>query len=103
MSTSAAREALCTLPGVGRKVANCVLLFAYGRLEAVPVDVWINRILTSFRSRGSKKLTPLELERYGEKILGPYAGYIQQYLFHQARTGKMTVLQGANRRNPLIS
>lgn len=98
MSTSEARDALCTLPGIGRKVANCILLFAYGRLEAVPVDVWIARILTSFRSSRSKKLSPLELERYGEKVLGPYAGYLQQYLFHQARTGKMALPRVQNQR-----
>ena len=89
METAEARAALCTLPGIGRKVANCILLFAYGRLEAVPVDVWIGRILASFRSPNSKKATPDQLERYGERLLGPYAGYIQQYLFHQARTGKL--------------
>lgn len=89
MSTREAREALCTLPGIGRKVANCILLFSYGRLEAVPVDVWVGRILNSFRSSRVKKLTPLELEQYGEKVMGPYAGYIQQYLFHQARTGNL--------------
>jgi N-glycosylase/DNA lyase len=88
MSTSAARDALCLLPGIGRKVANCILLFAYERLEAVPVDVWIARILGSFRSR---KATPEQLESYGEKLLGPYAGYIQQYLFHQARTGQLLI------------
>jgi len=86
MSTEEARNALCSLPGIGRKVANCILLFSYERLNAVPVDVWIARILGSFRSR---KATPEQLERYGEKLLGPYAGYIQQYLFHQARTGKL--------------
>lgn len=99
MSTTDAREALCTLPGIGRKVANCILLFSYGRLEAVPVDVWIARILSSFRSPRSKKLTPLELERYGERILGPYAGYLQQYLFHQARTGKMVLPCVQNQRS----
>ena len=88
MNTPEARKALCTLPGIGRKVANCILLFAYERLEAVPVDVWIARILGSFRSR---KATPEQLESYGEKLLGPYAGYIQQYLFHQARTGKLLI------------
>ena len=102
MSTCEAREALCTLPGIGRKVANCILLFSYGRLEAVPVDVWIGRILNSFRSSRSKKLTPVELEHYGEKVMGPYAGYIQQYLFHQARTGSLKVPLGnyATRRIP---
>lgn len=86
LPTRDARESLCRLPGIGRKVANCILLFAYERLDVVPVDVWIARILSSFRSSHSA-CTPAELERYGERTLGPYAGYIQQYLFHQARTG----------------
>jgi N-glycosylase/DNA lyase len=90
LSTEMARKELCTLPGIGRKVANCILLFSYERLEAVPVDVWIARILGSFRSR---KATPEQLERYGGKLLGPYAGYIQQYLFHRARTGKLDLPQ----------
>lgn len=93
METAEARAALCTLPGIGRKVANCILLFAYERLEAVPVDVWIGRILSSFRSPKSKKATPEQLERYGERLLGPYAGYIQQWLFHQARNGNLPLPQ----------
>lgn len=93
MSTEEARAALCTLPGIGRKVANCILLFSYERLSAVPVDVWIARILGSFRSSKAKEATPEQLERYGERLLGPYAGYIQQYLFHQARTGKLELLK----------
>jgi N-glycosylase/DNA lyase len=91
LPTAEARTALCTLPGIGRKVANCILLFGYERLDAVPVDVWIARILRTFRTSRSAKLSPLELERYGERLLGPYAGYLQQYLFHRARTGGWTL------------
>jgi N-glycosylase/DNA lyase len=94
LSTDEARKKLCTLPGIARKVANCILLFAYERLEAVPVDVWIARILGSFRAR---KATPEQLERYGGKLLGPYAGYIQQYLFHRARTGNLDLAQKRSR------
>jgi len=100
MSTQEARNALCALPGIGRKVANCILLFAYERLEAVPVDVWIARILGSFRSG---KATPEQLESYGEKLLGPYAGYIQQYLFHQARTGKWLIPKKPDRKKSVKS
>ncbi|CAN5825216.1 DNA-3-methyladenine glycosylase [soil metagenome] len=81
-STEEAREALCKLPGVGRKVANCVLLFAYERLDAVPVDVWIARILRAMRRR---KSTNLQLEEFSGRRFGLYAGYVQQYLFHHAR------------------
>ena len=83
LETPALREALVKLPGVGVKVANCVLLFAYERLDAVPIDVWIRRVLIAMRrGRGG---TASQLSRYARKRLGPYAGYVQQYLFHRAR------------------
>lgn len=83
LETPVLREALVKLPGVGVKVANCVLLFAYERLDAVPIDVWIRRVLVAMRrGRGG---TASQLARYASKNLGPYAGYVQQYLFHRAR------------------
>jgi N-glycosylase/DNA lyase len=83
--TDEARSQLCLLPGVGRKVANCVLLFAYERLDAVPVDIWISRILRAMRTRRSSLRA---LEEYSNRRFGAYAGYIQQYLFHHARMSK---------------
>jgi len=83
LETPALRAALECLPGVGVKVANCVLLFAYERLDAVPIDVWIGRILLAMR-RG-RSGTATQLARYARRRLGPYAGYVQQYLFHHAR------------------
>lgn len=79
------RDALCTLPGVGRKVANCAMLFGYGRLSAFPVDTWIARIMRKNYWRGRAKPTPLALERHLAKRFGPQAGYAQQYLFHHER------------------
>jgi N-glycosylase/DNA lyase len=84
METNRAREELCKLPGVGRKIANCVLLFAYERLDAVPVDVWIARVVRAMHGDG--KLT--ELEAVSQAQFGRYAGYVQQYLFHHARVSK---------------
>lgn len=83
LSTPALRKTLCGLPGVGVKVANCVLLFGYERLDAVPIDVWIARVLVAMR-RG-RKGTASQMARYARRRLGPYAGYVQQYLFHHAR------------------
>lgn len=80
------RKSLTTLPGVGVKVANCILLFAYERLDAVPIDTWIHRILLTMR--GGRDGTAAELARYARRRLGPYAGYVQQYLFHHARSLK---------------
>ncbi len=79
------RGRLCTLPGVGRKVANCVMLFGFERLSAFPVDTWIGRILMENYWRGRRKTTPAALERGLAGRFGPHAGYAQQYLFHHAR------------------
>jgi len=84
-STAEAREALMSLPGVGRKIADCVLLFAYRRQDAFPVDVWILRALQGlyFPKRRPRRRT---LMRFVETHFGPFAGYAQQYLFHHVRT-----------------
>ncbi len=85
LETDAALVELTRLSGVGEKVANCALLFAYERLDAVPIDVWIARIL-----RGTYRKTrsnPAQLKAFAAKHFGPYAGYAQQMLFHHARTG----------------
>jgi N-glycosylase/DNA lyase len=89
LPTDEARAALCGLPGVGEKIANCVLLFAYERLDAVPIDVWISRIMNEVyfagRSKGSK-VSSREMKLFAANYFGSYAGYAQQYLFHHWRS-----------------
>jgi N-glycosylase/DNA lyase len=82
-----AREALVDLPGVGNKIADCVLLLSYGFPRAFPVDVWIERALLQlyFPKRRPK---PPRLRRFIETYFGPHSGYAQQYLFHYMRTKK---------------
>jgi N-glycosylase/DNA lyase len=80
-----AREVLCELPGVGEKIANCVLLFAYEHLDAVPIDVWIGRALSEVYFAGRAKVPLRELKSFSANYFGPYAGYAQQYLFHHWR------------------
>ena len=79
------RTQLCSLPGIGRKVANCVMLFGFGRLSACPVDTWIARIMKESYWRGRARPTPLALETRLAGRFGPHAGYAQQSLFHHAR------------------
>jgi N-glycosylase/DNA lyase len=79
------RAMLCELPGVGTKVANCVMLFAYERLRAFPVDVWIGRVLKEKYFSRARKLSERRLRRFSEEYFGEYGGYAQQYLFHHAR------------------
>lgn len=80
-----AREELLRLPGVGRKIADCVLLFAYGFQEAFPVDVWVLKALRQLYFP-KRKPTAKRLLRFTQTYFGPNAGYAQQYLFHYMRT-----------------
>jgi hypothetical protein len=77
---------LCSLPGVGAKIANCVMLFAYERLRAFPIDVWIERVLKQQYFPRKKKVTELQLREFSKTYFGEHGGYAQQYLFHHART-----------------
>jgi len=80
------RKQLCALPGVGPKIANCVMLFAYERLRAFPIDVWIERVLGQQYFPSRKKMTAQQLRDFSETYFGEHGGYAQQYLFHHART-----------------
>jgi N-glycosylase/DNA lyase len=85
VSVEIARDELVRLPGVGRKIADCVLLFGYGFASAFPVDVWIMKALRQlYFPRRRVKLE--RMRRFAETHFGPYAGYAQQYLFHYIRT-----------------
>jgi N-glycosylase/DNA lyase len=81
-----ARERLCSLPGVGEKVADCVLLFGAGRLEAFPVDVWILKTLA--RRYGLEGWRTPQLAQFGRVHFGALAGLAQQYLFAWERAQK---------------
>ena len=85
---AALRERLCALPGVGAKIANCVMLFAYERLRAFPIDVWIERVLRQHYLPRRKKMTPQRLREFSETYFGKHGGYAQQYLFHHARMAR---------------
>lgn len=84
LSTSRAREELMSLPGVGRKIANCILCFALERLDTVPVDVWVARILRE--SFVKRTMSLARLEEFATRRFGPFAGYAQQILFYHARS-----------------
>ena len=88
LSDADLREKLCALPGVGTKVANCVMLFAFERLRAFPIDVWIERVLKQQYFPRRKKVTELRLREFAETYFGEHGGYAQQYLFHHARMGQ---------------
>jgi N-glycosylase/DNA lyase len=95
-----AREELMDLPGVGPKVADCILLFSLEKLQAFPVDVWVNRVIQKYytgnfpeefitRISNKRSLTDSEYKKlnlFGRSYFGEFAGYAQEYLYHYERT-----------------
>ena len=94
-----AKRMLLSLPGVGPKVADCVLLFSLDKLEAFPIDIWMKRIMLesysqyfehSFVDRVKPK-TSLSRGEYqimyavGRRVFGEHLGYAQEYLYHYRR------------------
>ena len=87
-----AMEALLEIPGVGGKVADCVMLFSLEKLDAFPLDRWMSRILEEgYPGEGFGSMTGITPKRYAElhariaARFGPYAGYAQQFLFKAGR------------------
>ncbi len=78
-----AKARLLELPGVGEKVADCVLLFGAGKLEAFPVDTWVLKSLA--RRYGLDDWKPAQVAHFGRTHFGPLAGLAQQYLFSWER------------------
>jgi N-glycosylase/DNA lyase len=66
------------------------MLFAYERLQAFPIDVWIERVLRQHYFSRRKKMTAPRLRQFTESYFGEHGGYAQQYLFHHARTAGRT-------------
>ena len=87
-----AREALTEFVGVGEKVADCVLLFSLGFLEAVPLDTWIRKTIAEYYPDcdcGNYTDTSRAIR---ERLGGKYAGYAQTYVFHFLRHDSSTDL-----------
>ena len=81
-----ALAALTTLPGVGDKVANCVLMFSLEKLDAFPVDVWIRRALHDwYLKMEDGPRSARDMRVWAQDYFGPYAGYANHYLFHDRR------------------
>ena len=84
LSLEEAREKLCSLRGVGPKIANCVLLFAYGFPSAFPVDVWVKKAIRRLYFP-RRTVSEQRLAIFANEHFGPNSGYAQQYLFHYMR------------------
>ena len=81
-----ARKVLVGLPGVGYKIADCVLLYSLDFLEAFPMDTWIKKGLQTAYFKG-RRVSEKEMETFVRGHFGPCAGYAQLYLYHFWRKG----------------
>lgn len=79
-----AKAVLMQCAGVGEKVADCVCLFSLGHYQALPVDVWIRRIIETLYL--GRTATYRQIREFAQSYFGEHMGYVQQYLFHYART-----------------
>jgi N-glycosylase/DNA lyase len=87
LSTETLKTKLIALSGVGPKVADCIMLFGYGKSDVFPVDTWIDKAM---RALYPDKCTNLKTTRLlGREIFGENCGMIQQYLFFYARENKI--------------
>ncbi len=84
LSYEEGREELMKIDGVGNKIADCVLLFAFGKLESFPVDTHIEQIMDRFYGdnfKGSKSKKREEIAEFAREYFGKYCGYAQEYLY----------------------
>lgn len=81
------REELLKFPGVGPKVADCIMLFSMKKYEVFPIDVWVKRVMIELYFNESKKIEPnnKKILEFAEDKFGDLAGLAQQYLFYWRR------------------
>ena len=87
-NTKEIREELLKLPGVGTKVADCILLFStLNRYDVFPIDVWVRRVMNELyiHNKDEKKVSKREIEKIAIDKFGPLQGFAQQYLFYWKR------------------
>lgn len=87
MDTATARKELMKLPGVGPKVADCILLFSGVKFDVFPTDVWVKRVMEELYLKREANLR--EIQGFAADRFGNLTGYAQQYLFYHARLNKI--------------
>ncbi len=78
------RQKLLTIPGVGQKVVECVMLFGFCRAAAFPVDVWIGRAMRAWYFP-KRRVTDAQIREFARRHFGSHCGWAQQYLYCWAR------------------
>ena len=86
-NTEILKEKLLTLPGVGPKVADCIMLFSLKKFEVFPVDVWVRRVMNELyiKNEDEIKVSNKEIQKLAKEKYNVLAGLAQQYLFYWKR------------------
>jgi len=74
------KRELLQIKGIGEKVANCVMLFAFGQVDAFPVDTWIKKVIVN-----QYHIDQAQVQKFVDEYFQPYGGIAQQYLFYYGR------------------
>lgn len=78
-------EFLCGLKGIGPKVADCIALFAFGKMDCFPVDTWIEKVYKTYFDSATEQVSRKQIRQKLTNIFGNLSGYAQQYLFYYKR------------------
>lgn len=87
LSNADLKKTLMQIPGVGNKVADCILLFAYARHNSFPVDVWLKRIMEHYYFENKQRID--DIQAFSTEKFGELGGFAQQYLFYYGRDNKI--------------
>jgi N-glycosylase/DNA lyase len=81
------KEELLKFPGVGPKVADCIMLFSLRKIEVFPIDVWVRRVMNDLyiKNENEEKVNKKQIEELAKEKYGNLAGLAQQYLFYWRR------------------
>lgn len=88
MKYEAAKEKLMELDGIGDKVADCILLFGYGKMDAFPIDTWVKRVMEHVYFNNRKR-SAKQIHRFASRRWPYYRAYAQQYIFWKGRENKI--------------
>ena len=88
LSAEEAKDKLMKIRGVGPKIADCILLFAYSKSSVFPTDVWIKRVIEGIYFKG-KEMRIDAIQHFAKEYFGDLAGYAQQYLFFYGRENRL--------------
>ncbi len=85
LNDSEAIDLLTSIKGIGLKVASCILLFGYHRLDVFPIDTWVKKFMKEDYAKSDKTN---DIKKYSQEHFSPYSGLVIQYMFHSKRNIK---------------